>query len=256
MGILNVTPDSFYNKGRASELDDILADAKKMIADGATILDIGGMSTRPNAKEISIDEEIKRVIPIITTLRKMDSSILISIDTYRSEVAREAMKVGANIINDISGGELDAAIIDVAIEFNATYICMHMQGNPRTMQIEPKYDDVVQEIYSFFEQRINSFSKKGLGSIVLDVGFGFGKTIEHNYKLLKNLSSFNSLEKPILAGLSRKSMVYRPLNINAEQALNGTTALNMIALQQGIKILRVHDVKEAMECVKLMEHMR
>lgn len=255
MGILNATPDSFYNKGRASNLEAILANAQKMMQDGASILDVGGMSTRPNATVISIDEELERVIPVIVSLRDMNANMPISIDTYRSEVAQEALKAGAIVINDVSGGLLDERIIEVAIQNHATYVCMHMQGNPSNMQLNPTYDDVVKEVYQFFEKRLEHFASKGLQDVILDVGFGFGKTIAHNYALLKNMSQFNALGKPLLAGLSRKSMIYKPIGLSAEEALNGTTALNMIALQQGAKILRVHDVKEAVECVKLMSMM-
>jgi dihydropteroate synthase len=251
MGIINATPDSFYNKGRDNSLQEIEFKANKMIAEGATILDVGGMSTKPNSIEISIKEEIERAIPVIEMMRKNHSDILISIDTYRSEVAQKAIKAGANIINDISGGQLDSSIIDIAVKYNVPYICMHIQGNPRTMQMNPSYENVVDDVMNYFQERLITFSKKGLENIILDVGFGFGKTIEHNYTLLKNLSQFKKLDKPILAGLSRKSMIYKPLNSDAEHALNGTTALNMIALQQGANVLRVHDVMEAVECVKL-----
>ena len=211
MGILNATPDSFYNQGRASSLEAILANAQKMISEGASILDVGGMSTRPNATVISVDEELERVIPVIISLREMHANMPISIDTYRSKVAQEALKAGATVINDVSGGLLDERIIDVAIAHKASYVCMHMQGNPSNMQVYPTYEDVVKEVYQFFENRLEHFASKGLQDVVLDVGFGFGKTIAHNYTLLKNMSQFTALGKPLLAGLSRKSLIYKPL---------------------------------------------
>lgn len=256
MGILNVTPDSFYNKGRENKLDELINKSTQMIGEGASILDIGGQSTRPKADMISADEEIKRVLPLIEAIHARFPSTILSIDTFRSEVAKAAINGGADIINDISGAELDPAIIDIAISKKVPYICMHMQGTPETMQDHPHYEDVCLEVYEYFKQKIRMFEQQGLVDIILDVGFGFGKTIHHNYQLLNQMYLFQSLGKPMLAGLSRKSMVYKPLHSSAEYALNGTTALNMIALQNGAKILRVHDVKEAKECVTLFSQLK
>ncbi len=251
MGILNATPDSFYNKGRESSLDEIMIHAMSMIAEGAAILDIGGQSSRPNAGIISTEEELQRVLPVIKAIHNKFPSTILSIDTYRSEVAEKSIDAGVTIINDISGGEMDKHIIDIAIKYKATYICMHMQGTPQTMQQQPHYKNICKELYEYFSHKIITLQEKGLDDILIDVGFGFGKTLEHNYELLNHLSSFLPLQKPIVAGISRKSMVYKPLHSNAENALNGTTALHMIALQNCASVLRVHDVKEAMECILL-----
>lgn len=251
MGILNATPDSFYNQGRESSLDELLHNAGKMIDEGATILDIGGQSSRPNAVLVSVDEECSRVLPILKMIRAEFPRVLLSIDTFQSEVARLCIEHGANIINDISGGDKDDAMMDIVAQYKVPYVCMHMKGTPQTMQDQPAYDNVVKDVYDFFVVKLQRLHSKGIDDVMLDVGFGFGKTLEHNYQLLSAMSSFLSLNKPLLAGISRKSMVYKPLHANAEQALNGTTALHMIALQQGASILRVHDVKEAMECIIL-----
>jgi len=251
MGILNATPDSFYNQGRESSLDELLHNAGKMIDEGVTILDIGGQSSRPNAVLVSVDEECSRVLPILKMIRAEFPRVLLSIDTFQSEVARLCIEHGANIINDISGGDMDDAMMDIVAQYKVPYVCMHMKGTPQTMQNQPAYDNVVKDVYDFFVVKLQRLHSKGIDDVMLDVGFGFGKTLEHNYQLLSAMSSFLSLNKPLLAGISRKSMVYKPLHANAEQALNGTTALHMIALQQGASILRVHDVKEAMECIIL-----
>lgn len=251
MGILNVTPDSFYTKGRHNKPDELLNKATQMIGEGATILDIGGQSTRPRAEMITAEEEMNRVLPIIEAIHNRFPSTILSIDTFRSEVAKAAIQAGADIVNDISGGEFDPVMIETVIERNVPYICMHMQGTPANMQDHPHYNDVCLEVYEYFTEKIRLFEQRGLSNVILDVGFGFGKTIQHNYQLLNQLYLFQSLGKPILAGLSRKSMVYKPLSSSAEEALNGTTALNMVALQHGAKILRVHDVKEAKEVVNL-----
>ncbi|HOZ50900.1 MAG TPA: dihydropteroate synthase [Chitinophagaceae bacterium] len=255
MGILNATPDSFYNKGRESSLAELELNAMNMIANGATILDIGGQSTRPKAEMISAEKELERVLPIIKAIHSKFPSTILSIDTFRSEVAEKCLDAGADIINDISGGELDPKIIDIAIQYKVPYICMHMQGTPETMQINPHYENVSLEVFQYLNQKINWMNDKGLEDIILDLGFGFGKTISHNYQLLNQLSLFLDLGKPLLAGLSRKSMIYKPLGTDAQQALNGTTALNMIALQNGASILRVHDVKEAKEVVTLYQQL-
>ncbi len=251
MGILNVTPDSFYNKGRNNSLPQLLEQAHQMVMEGATILDIGGMSSRPNAAIISEQEEMDRIQPIIDILVKELPSTLLSVDTFRSRIAANAIEAGVHWINDISGGEMDDDMIETIAKYKAPYVCMHMQGTPQTMQLSPSYQNIVEEILAFFQKKIERFQQLGLEDVILDVGFGFGKTIVHNYTLLNSLDAFQQLQKPLLVGISRKSMVYKPLKLNAEGALNGTTALHMIALQKGASILRVHDVKEAVECVKL-----
>ncbi|MBL7766581.1 MAG: dihydropteroate synthase [Chitinophagaceae bacterium] len=254
MGILNATPDSFYNKGRDSQIDQLLANAGLMLQQGASILDIGGMSSRPKSDMISSDEESERILPLIEAILKHYPQAVLSVDTWRAAVARQALDAGVHIINDISGGQLDPEILSVAAKYHAPYICMHMQGTPQTMQDHPQYEDVVKEILDDFIARIQVFKAAGTTDIILDPGFGFGKTIAHNYALLKHLSLFHLTGCPILAGISRKSMVYKPLNLDADHALNATTALHMVALLNGANILRVHDVREAMECVTLYRH--
>ena len=251
MGIINATPDSFYNKGKNSSIDEMIANAKQMMNEGATILDIGGMSSRPGAAIISEQEEMDRVLPIIEAIKKEMPTIFLSIDTYRSPVAEECIKAGIDIINDISGAELDAEIIDIAAKYQTPYICMHMQGTPQTMQQNPSYENVTNEVYQFLYNKIQLLKSKNVVDVISDVGFGFGKTTAHNFELLKNLEVFQQLNTPTLVGISRKSMIYKTLNSTPENALNGTTALNMIALQNGAAILRVHDVKEAKECIAL-----
>lgn len=256
MGIINATPDSFYNQGRDSTETQVLQTAEKMLAEGASIIDIGGMSTRPGATEISQDEELKRIIPIIEKIKHTFPETYISADTYRSEVARKAIEAGADMINDISAGDWDAKMLQVAVSYKVPYIAMHMQGKPDTMQQNPVYGNVTEEVYDFFVKKIKQCSDLYMHDMIIDVGFGFGKTVANNYELLYNLSVFKNLRKPILAGISRKSMICRPLKVNPENALNGTTALHILALQNGADILRVHDVKEAIECIKLYENYR
>ncbi|MBU3677316.1 MAG: dihydropteroate synthase [Chitinophagaceae bacterium] len=253
MGILNATPDSFYNQGRDSTLNALLENAHRMVQAGASMLDIGGMSTRPGASEISVDEEIKRVIPLVQAIRKELPEVLISIDTYRSEVAQKALRLGADIINDISAATFDPNILTIVAEYHAPFIAMHSPAKSDTMQINPHYHNVVTDILAFFAERIQTINAKGIPDIILDLGFGFGKTLEHNYTLLNHLHDFDLFQRPMLVGISRKSMIYKALQTQAEQALNGTTALHMIALQQGANILRVHDVREAIECIQLHE---
>jgi dihydropteroate synthase len=251
MGIINATPDSFYNKGKNSSVDELVANAKQMMDDGATILDIGGMSSRPGAAFITEEEEIDRVLPVIVAIKKEIPTCFLSIDTYRSHVAEECIKAGVDIINDISGAELDIEIMDVAAKYQTPYICMHMQGNPQTMQQNPTYENVSNEVYQFLHNKIQLLKSKNVMDVISDVGFGFGKTTANNFELLKNLAIFQQLNAPTLVGISRKSMIYKTLNTTPENALNGTTALHMIALQNGANILRVHDVKEAKECITL-----
>jgi dihydropteroate synthase len=251
MGIINATPDSFYNKGKNSSVDELVANAIQMMDDGATILDIGGMSSRPGAAFITEEEEIDRVLPVIVAIKKEIPTCFLSIDTYRSHVAEECIKAGVDIINDISGAELDIEIMDVAAKYQTPYICMHMQGTPQTMQQNPTYENVSNEVYQFLHNKIQLLKSKNVMDVISDVGFGFGKTTANNFELLKNLAIFQRLNAPTLVGISRKSMIYKTLNTTPENALNGTTALHMIALQNGANILRVHDVKEAKECITL-----
>ena len=248
MGIINATPDSFY-KGNIK--DDILGLAAQMLSDGATILDIGGQSTKPNSTLHSAKEEMDRVLPFIKKINTAFPNALISVDTFYSEVAKAAVDVGATIINDISAGNMDKEMLKTVAQLNTPYVCMHMQGTPATMQQNPSYENSTKEVLDFFIKKLQDCKNAGIKDVVIDPGFGFGKTIDHNYTLLKNLSIFSMLDSPILVGLSRKSIVYKPLHTSANEALNGTTALNMIALLNGASLLRVHDVKEAKEAIDL-----
>ena len=257
MGILNLTPDSFYDGGLFNNTDRALAQTEKMLQEGATFIDVGGASSKPGAVEISIDEELSRVLPIIEEIHKRFPEAIISIDTYRSIVAKQAVATGAAIVNDISGGNLDAKMLGtVGALGGVPYIAMHMQGKPQNMQDNPSYDNVMVEMRSFFAAKIDEAHKAGIHDIIIDPGFGFGKTLDHNYSLLKNLSSIKMDGIPMLIGLSRKSMIHKLLKIEAADALNGTTVLNAIALQQGAQILRVHDVKEAQQAVHLIEKLK
>jgi dihydropteroate synthase len=251
MGIINATPDSFYEGHLKLNTDGITVLAGKMIQDGAAILDIGGLSTRPGSNPVSVQEETDRVLPVIEAIHKIYPEIILSIDTYNSQVARAAVHAGASIINDISGGNLDKDMLSTVAGLQAPYICMHMQGTPATMQQAPVYSHVVKEVLDFFIANIEACNKAGIKDVIIDPGFGFGKTIEHNFQLLKELAVLTITNKPILAGLSRKSTIYKTLGITAANALNGTTVLNTMALLNGASILRVHDVKEASEAVKL-----
>lgn len=256
MGILNLTPDSFFAGSRiAKNRDSILSSAEKMIRDGADFLDLGGYSTRPGATDISVQEELDRVVPAVELIRKEFSEILISVDTFRSKVAKESVSAGADIINDISSGNLDEDMLPVVAKLGVPYIAMNMKGNPQNMQNQANYSDILTEILYYFAEKVDLIKKLGIKDVIIDPGFGFAKTIEQNFFLLKNLKSFEALGFPLLAGLSRKSMIYKTLQIEAKDALNGTTALNMFALLQGANILRVHDVKEAKETIKLYEQL-
>ncbi len=246
MGIVNTSPNSFY-----SVKEDAITLANKMLQDGATIIDIGGMSSKPGTTAISEKEELERTIPIIEKLVHAYNNIVISIDTYRSTVAKKAIEAGACIVNDISAGALDTKMLETVATLKAPYIAMHMQGTPDTMQKNPTYENVVQEVLDFFIHKIVACKNAGINDTLIDVGFGFGKSIEHNFSLLKNLHCFKILERPILAGISRKSMVYKTIASTPENSLSATSALHMQCLLQGAKILRVHDVKEAKECVTL-----
>lgn len=250
MGIINVTPDSFYSGSRSETLTTILERVKLMLKDGAAILDIGGYSSRPGAKDISIQEEIDRIQPAIEAISNEFPEAIISIDTFRSEVAEIAINSGAHVINDISGFEIDPKIADVAGKYKVPYILMHMVGTPQTMQKNVEYDNLFMDIVKYFSQKIKILESKGVRDIILDPGFGFSKTIDQNYELLESLENFRILERPILAGLSRKSMIHKKLGITPEESLEGTIALNKIALSKGAKILRVHDVKEATMLIK------
>jgi len=251
MGILNVTPDSFYDGGRYSDMPTILNRAEKMIEEGATIIDIGGMSSRPGAKEVPVNVELSRSIPAVKAVRERFPEAYISIDTAWAAVAHQAIDAGADMVNDISSGMMDETLIPTVGQLGVPYILMHMQGKPQTMQNNPKYDNVITDILDFFIHKTNELRENGIQDIMIDPGFGFGKTVEHNYTILRNMSDFQILDLPILVGLSRKSMIYKVLESTPDKALNGTSALHMIALQNGAKILRVHDVREAVEVVKL-----
>ena len=253
MGILNLTPDSFYDGGVHNEINNIENHVNMMVEDGMDILDIGGYSSKPGAKNISLDEEMTRVIPILKHIRKIFPDLIISIDTFRSKIASMSLDEGADMINDISGGTLDKNMMSVVSKNNCPYILMHMQGNPQNMQNDPSYENVTLEIIQYLSQRIKIAHDNNIVDIIVDPGFGFGKTLEHNFEILNNLEKFNVLDTPILAGFSRKSMVYKTLKTSSEKALNGTSSLNTIALTKGAKILRVHDVKEAKECIILHE---
>ena len=251
MGILNVTPDSFYDGGKYKDELEILNQVETMLNDGATIIDVGGYSSRPGAKEIKINEEIGRVVPVVELILNKFPETLISIDTFRSKVAQKSIVAGASIVNDISAGHLDSDMLSTVGKLGVPYIMMHMRGNPKTMQNQTQYEDLVKEINSYFAERISKAHEHKIIDIIIDPGFGFAKTLEQNFELLNKFELLQIVGKPILAGVSRKSMIYKTLDTSSEKALNGTTALNMLALQKGAKILRVHDVKEAMECVTL-----
>ena len=253
MGIINATPDSFYAGSRYEGTDAILRKAEQMIIDGADIIDIGGQSTRPGSEKISVDEELKRVIAPIEAIDKRFPEIFISIDSYYSKVVKESVDAGACIANDISSGSIDEKMFATVASLSVPYISMHMKGTPQTMQQSPQYDNVTTEVMDFFIQRLDALHKSGVKDIIIDPGFGFGKTIAHNFELLKNLSVFINLNCPILIGISRKYSIYKTLGISADESLNGTTVLNTIALMNGANILRVHDVKQAKETVKLVE---
>lgn len=258
MGILNITPDSFYQGSRFNDEKGILTQAERMITEGVAVLDIGGMSSRPGAEIISAEEELERVLPVVKTLIKHFPNVILSIDTIRASIAKACFYEGASIINDISAGKYDDKMFETVAELkNAPYVLMHMKGNtPSTMQQQAQYEqDIALEVLDFLIEKVGILRGLGVKDVIVDAGFGFGKTIEHNYSLLKKMHVLKILEVPILAGLSRKTMIWKFLNITPNEALNGTSVLNMIALQQGAKILRVHDVKEAVETIKLFEQL-
>lgn len=253
MGILNITPDSFFDGGKYKDEKSILLQTEKMLVDGATFIDLGAYSSRPGADTISEKEEIHRILPIVQLLTKEFPQVFLSIDTFRSQVAAKSLEAGAALINDISAGKLDAEILPIIAKYKVPYIMMHMRGKPQNMQQKTDYKDLLTDILYYFSERTAAARAFGIHDIIIDPGFGFAKTLEQNFELLHKLDLFQNLSIPILTGLSRKSMIYKTLKTNAQNALNGTTALNMVALSKGANILRVHDVKEAVECVKLHE---
>lgn len=254
MGIVNVTPDSFFSGSRFNNKARIVRHVGMMLDDGAGIIDIGAYSSRPGAKDISVNEELKRLIPAMTALRKKFPDAIISIDTFRAEVARRMVEdFGVGMVNDISGGELDSKMFETVADLHVPYILMHMKGNPITMQTNPTYENVEQELILYFAQKLRELNLLGVKDVIIDPGFGFSKTIEHNFELLAKLNDFRVFDLPILTGFSRKSMIYKLLNSMPDEALNGTTVLNTVALLQGASILRVHDVKEAVETIRLLE---
>ncbi len=255
MGILNVTPDSFFDGGKYKNEVEILNQIEKMLKDDATFIDVGAYSSRPGAKHISENEELQRIIPVIELLVKKFPEILISVDSFRSRIVEESINSGAALINDISSGKMDEAMFKTVAKLQVPYIMMHMQGTPQNMQKNPVYDDVTREVISFFAEQITKLRALKVNDLIIDVGFGFGKTIAHNYELLNKLSLFKNLEVPILTGVSRKSMLYKVLDITAQEALNATTVANTIALLNGTNILRVHDVKEATDAIKIVNQL-
>jgi dihydropteroate synthase len=255
MGILNATPDSFHPRSRIS-IDDVLLRAEEMLLQGAAILDIGGASSRPGSHEVPLQEELDRVLPVVEKVHQHFPQALISIDTWRAEVARQAVQAGAGMVNDISAGLLDEALFTTVAALHVPLVIMHMQGTPRTMQQAPDYKDVTREVTLFLSSRMNAARAAGVADPIIDPGFGFGKTTRHNFTLLRSLGTLCGLGVPVLAGLSRKRMINEVLATNAAEALNGTTVLNTLALLNGASILRVHDVKEAVQCVRLLHHHR
>ncbi len=252
MGIINTTPDSFYVASRKVVKEDILALAEKMLQEGATILDIGGQSTRPGSDLLTAEEELERVVPVIEAIRKKFENCFISVDTFYSKVAQQSVAAGADMINDISAGSMDPDMVRVVAGLDVPYVLMHMRGTPQTMQQMTSYENVTREVLDYCISKKDELHKAGIKDIIIDPGFGFAKTIEQNFELLKNLPVFEMLHAPVLCGLSRKSTIYKTLGITADEALNGTTVLNSIALLNGASILRVHDVKEAREAIILL----
>lgn len=252
MGIINTTPDSFYGGSRHKAIHGILKTTETMLTDGASIIDIGGQSTRPGSERITAEEEIERVIPAIENISRVFPEAIISIDSFYSSVVTEALGAGASIVNDVSAGTLDEALIPTVAALGVPYVLMHMQGDPQTMQSNPSYKNVSLEVFDYLNFKLAELQKAGITDIIIDPGFGFGKTISHNFQLLQHLSFFRQLERPLMVGLSRKATVYKSLSITPEHALNGTTVMHTIALLNGANILRVHDVKEAIEAVKLI----
>jgi dihydropteroate synthase len=253
MGILNITPDSFYSNSRTKSIDEALTKAAQFLKEGATFIDIGGYSSRPGAKDISTTEEVDRLVPVVESLTKGFPEAIISIDTFRAKVAEETILAGAHIINDIASGDMDDQMFETVAKLQVPYMIMHMQGTPQNMQQNPVYDNVLLEVIDYLAKKIELLKALHIHDVIIDPGFGFGKTTKHNYELLNQMEAFKIFKLPILAGFSRKGMIYKTLGTSAAEALNGTSVLNTIALQKGAGILRVHDVKEAIECVRLVE---
>ena len=256
MGILNLTPDSFYDGGRYKDESSILLQVEKMLNDGATFIDMGAYSSRPGAEHVPEDEEMKRLLPILELILRNFPDTLVSIDTFRSKLAAKSLERGAALINDISAGNLDVDMFTTVAQYQVPYIMMHLKGTPQSMQKEAQYDDLMKDLLFYFSGKIKEATSKKLNDVIIDPGFGFAKTTAQNYTLLNHLDLFQTFEAPILIGLSRKSMVYKILGSSSKDALNGTTALHTVALLKGVNILRVHDVKEAVECVKLVEALK
>lgn len=253
MSILNTTPDSFFDGGKYNSIEKALKKVEKDLNQGATIIDIGGYSTKPDGNSVTIDEEIRRTIPYIEKIVDAFPEINISIDTFRGKVAALAIDAGAGMINDVSAWNMDKEMFETIKKYNVPYVLMHMKGEPKNMQDNPRYEDVTKEVIQFLSEKLNKLNSYGINDVIIDPGFGFGKTNSDNYKLLKNIEFLKVFKAPILAGISRKSMIYKTLKINKLESINGTTALNMFALSKGAKILRVHDVKQAIECIYLNE---
>lgn len=256
MGILNCTPNSFYDGGKFKTDVDFLSQTEKMLLEGATFIDVGAYSSKPNAEFVSEEEEIARIVPVINSILKQFPETIISVDTFRSQVAKISIENGAAIINDISAGNLDDQMMQIVAELNVPYIMMHLRGTPQTMQSLTNYENIIKEMLFYFSEKIAKARSLGINDLIIDPGFGFAKTLNQNFEILQKLELFQLLDLPILTGVSRKSMIYKTLNSNTESALNGTTTLNTICLMKGSKILRVHDVKEAVECVKLLEKIK
>ena len=256
MGIINLTPDSFYDGGKYASEEEVFSQVEKMLTDGATFIDIGAYSSRPGAQHISEEKELERIVPIVKALIARYPKILLSIDTFRSTVAKKCIEEGAALINDISAGNMDHEMFKTIGELNVPYIMMHMQGTPQNMQENPIYKNVTQEVLYYFSEKIALARSYGINDLIIDPGFGFGKTNTHNFQLLNELELFENIELPLLVGVSRKSMIYKTLDTDAKNALNGTTALNTVSVYKGANILRVHDVKEAIECVHLIHKLK
>lgn len=256
MGILNVTPNSFYDGGKHKEINSIIHQVDKMLSEGADFIDIGAYSSKQGAEFVSEEEEIKRLVPIVKSLVETFPNIILSVDTFRAQVAKASVEHGVAMVNDIAAGLLDDKMLETVAELKVPYIMMHMRGNPQTMQSLTDYNDIVKEMIFYFSERIQKARSFGISDIVIDPGFGFAKTLEQNYEVLHKMELFEMLELPILVGVSRKSMIYKVLESSPQEALNGTSVLNTIALQKGAKILRVHDVKEAVECIKLVSKLK
>ena len=255
MGILNITPDSFFDGGKYQHKKAILTQTEKMLKEGATFIDVGAYSSRPGADHVSEEEELRRILPAVVLLLREFPDIYLSIDTFRSLVAKKTIEAGAAVINDISGGNMDALMFKTIAQLQVPYILMHMQGTPQTMQHCPSYEHITTDLIQFFSEKIDELRRLQINDVIIDVGFGFGKTILHNFQLLKELHHFQTFNLPLLAGVSRKSMLYKTLNIHPNDALNATSSANTIALLHGANILRVHDVKEAVECIKIVEQL-